>query len=120
MHNNNFANCPRFHCVTGNSLFAEVEDRRQMLLDKMNVLQDKYNEAKRALNKKLIEIKSLRAEKAAMVRKWETDAIDTLQENADLLDKYKSRIFELENKLKVEMKKNSQVEEVRFDGDNFK
>ncbi|XP_032674380.1 protein Spindly-like [Odontomachus brunneus] len=103
----------------GNSLFAEVEDRRQILLDKMNVLQDKYNEAKRVLNKKTNEIKSLRVEKAAMIRKWETDAIDTLQENADLLEKYKSRIFELENKLKVEMKKNNQAEEVRFDGDNF-
>lgn len=107
-------------CITGNSLFAEVEDRRQMLLDKMNVLQDKYNEAKRTLNKKTNEIKSLRAEKAAMVRKWETDAIDTLQENSDLLEKYKSRIFELENKLKIEMKKNTQAEEVQFTGDNFK
>lgn len=110
----------RLHHVAGNSIFAEVEDRRQMLLDKMNVLQDKYKETKQALNKKTNEIKALRAEKAAMVRKWETDAIDALQENADLLDKYKSRIFELENKLKAEMKRNNQPEEVRFDGDNFK
>ncbi|XP_014479562.1 PREDICTED: protein Spindly-like isoform X2 [Dinoponera quadriceps] len=110
---------PANDACKGNSLFAEVEDRRQMLLDKMNILQDKYNEAKRALNKKANEIKSLKVEKAAMIRKWETDAIDTLQENADLLEKYKSRIFELENKLKAEMKKNSQVEEVRFDDDSF-
>lgn len=71
----------------------------------MNELQDKYNEAKRTLNKKLIENKSLKAEKAAMVQKWETDVIDTLQENTDLLDKYKSKVFELENKLKDEIKK---------------
>lgn len=101
-------------------MFAEVEDRRQMLLDKMNVMQDKYKELKRALHTKINEVKLLRAEKAAMVRTWETDKIDALQDNADLLDKYKSRIFELENKLKDEMKKNSQVEEVRFDSDNFK
>ncbi|EFN79579.1 hypothetical protein EAI_01278 [Harpegnathos saltator] len=111
---------PANDACKGNSLFAEVEDRRQMLLDKMNVLQDKYNEAKRTLNKKINEIRTLKMEKAAMVRKWETDTIDALQENADLIDKYKSRIFELENKLKAEMKKNNQMEEIRSDdGDSF-
>lgn len=106
--------------VPGNSLFAEVEDRRQMLLDKMKVLQDKYNEAKSALNTKMSEIKILKAEKAAMIRKWETDTIDTLQENVNLLDKYKSRIFELENKLKIEIKRNNQTDEIQSIGDSFK
>lgn len=92
-----------------------------MLLDKMKVLSNKYNEAKQALNMKMTEVKLLRAEKVTMARKWETDAIDTLQENTDLLNKYKSRIFDLENKLKAEMKKNDQLEEIQStDNDSFK
>lgn len=106
--------------ISGNSLFAEVEDRRQMLLDKMKVLTNKYNEAKRALNTKMAEVKLLRAEKSAMAQKWEIDVIDTLQENADLLNEYKKRTFELENKLKLEMKKNNQMEETQFTDDSFK
>lgn len=92
-----------------------------MLLDKMNMLSNKYNEAKQALNMKMTEVKLLRAEKVTMARKWETDAIDTLQENTDLLNKYKSRIFDLENKLKAEIKKNDQLEEIQStDNDGFK
>ena len=108
------------HTILGNSLFAEVEDRRQMLLDKMKMLSTKYNEAKQALDSRSSEIKLLRAEKIAISRKWETDIVDTLQENADLLVKYKSRIFDLENKLKVEMKKNDEMEETQFANDDFK
>ena len=108
------------HTVLGNSLFAEVEDRRQMLLDKMKTLSTKYNEAKQALDSKTCEIKLLRAEKIAISRKWETDIIDTLQENADLLVKYKSKIFDLENKLKAEMRKNDEIEETQSANDDFK
>lgn len=104
----------------GNSLFAEVEDRRQVLLDKMKALQCKYNETKRLLNVKTTEIDLLRAEKAAMVRKWETNVIDALQENVNLLDNYKSRIVDLENKLKIEINSNKQVEEIPSTNDNFK
>lgn len=81
----------------------------------MKVLQEKYNEVKIALNKKTSEIKILKTEKASIIRKWETDTIDTLQENANLLHEYKTRIFELENKLKIEMKRNNQVEEQTTD-----
>lgn len=92
-----------------------------MLLDKMSMLSNKYNEAKQALNMKMTEVKLLRAEKVTMARKWETDAIDTLQENTDLLNKYKSRIFDLENKLKAEMTKNDQLEEIQStDNGGFK
>ncbi|KYN34315.1 hypothetical protein ALC56_11422 [Trachymyrmex septentrionalis] len=110
---------PASDICKGNSLFAEVEDRRQMLLDKMKTLSTKYNEAKQALDSKTCEIKLLRAEKIAISRKWETDIIDTLQENADLLVKYKSRIFDLENKLKAEMRKNDEIEETQSANDDF-
>ncbi|EZA60955.1 hypothetical protein X777_08167 [Ooceraea biroi] len=110
---------PASDTCKGNSLFAEVEDRRQVLLDKMKALQCKYNEMKRILNVKTSKIDLLKAEKAAMVRKWETDAIDAQQEDADLLEKYKIRIVELENKLKAEIKNNKQAEEVLSTDDNF-
>lgn len=85
------------------------------------MLSNKYNEAKQALNMKMTEVKLLRVEKVTMARKWETDVIDTLQENTDLLNKYKSRIFDLENKLKAEMKKKDQLEEIQStDNDGFK
>lgn len=104
--------------VSGNSLFAEVEDRRQILVDKMKVLLNKYNETKQALNTTMAEVKLLRTER--MSRKWETDLIDTLQGKEDLLNKYKSRIFDLEKKLKIEMKKNEQVEETQIIDNSFK
>lgn len=110
---------PASDTCKGNSLFAEVEDRRQMLLGKMKALSTKYNEAKQALDSKTCEIKLLKAEKIAISRKWETDIIDTLQENADLLVKYKSKIFDLENKLKAEMRKNDEMEETQSTNDNF-
>lgn len=101
-------------------MFAEVEDRRQQLLDNMKAQQHKYNEMKRMLNVKITEIDLLRAEKAAMVKKWENDVIDTVQENANLLDKYKCRISDLEQKLKAEMKSNKEAEEVQSTNDNFR
>ncbi|XP_071561537.1 uncharacterized protein Spindly [Temnothorax nylanderi] len=110
---------PASDTCKGNSLFAEVEDRRQLLLDKMKILTSKYNEVKRMLKTKMSEIKLLRAEKNAMARKWEIDVIDTLQENADLLNQYKRRIFELENKLKSEIIKNNQMEEMQSTDDSF-
>lgn len=101
-----FINFFRIDIVSGNSLFAEVEDNRQMLVDQMKMLTNKYNEAKRMLETKIIEVKALRAENSAMARKWEIDRNDTLQENTDLLNNYKSRVEYLENKLKAEINKN--------------
>lgn len=110
---------PASDTCKGNSLFAEVEDRRQMLLDKMEAFSHKYNAAKQELNRAKTEIKLLKMEKVSMARKMETDLIDTLQENAELLTKYKSRIFDLENKLKAEINKNDQMEEMQSTDDSF-
>lgn len=101
-------------------MFAEVEDRRKLLLDQLKALQSKNIDIKRALNTKINEVKLLRAEKNAMIRKWETDAIDTLQEKSDLLNNYKSRIVDLENKLKAERKKTNQMTEISLTDDSFK
>lgn len=91
-----------------------------MLLGQMEKLQTKYKEAKQALNIKMKEIHLLRTEKTELIRKWETDVIDAQQENADLLNKYKHRIFDLESKLKIEIEKNNQVVEIQSTDDSFK
>jgi len=105
-----FVNFFSINNLTGNSLFAEVEDERKKLLDNLKSLQSKYQEAKQEINSKLIEIKTLKTEYSAMLKKWENREIDILQEKTDLLEMYKSRVFTLEAKLKAEIKKNDQKE----------
>lgn len=112
--------------LTGNSLFAEVEDERKKLLDNLKILQNKYQEAKHEISSKSVEIKVLKAENNAMLKKWESSEIDTLQEKANLLEMYKSRVFDLETKLKAEIRKNDQMEaekkgkEIKSAEDSFK
>lgn len=112
--------------LAGNSLFAEVEDERKKLLDNLKILQNKYQEAKHEISSKSVEIKVLKAENNAMLKKWESSEIDTLQEKANLLEMYKSRVFDLETKLKAEIRKNDQMEaekkgkEIKSAEDSFK
>lgn len=105
--------------LAGNSLFAEVEDERKKLLDNLKSLHNKYQETKQEINAKSIEIKMLKAENNAMIKKWENSEIDTLQEKANLLEMYKSRVFNLETKLKTEMKKKDR-EETQSTDNSFK
>ncbi|XP_006570533.1 protein Spindly [Apis mellifera] len=90
----------------GNSLFAEVEDRRQNIMSKMNVLREKYMELKRVYKSQTAELKMLKAERVATFRKWENDTNHISTENEELIQKYKNRISDLESKLKCEIKKN--------------
>lgn len=98
----------------GNSLFAEVEDRRQKMLDNMTSMKTKYYEAKKIVDDKNREIKSLKAELAAVLRKFEDDTVETLQQNINLSDKYKNRITELEIKLKNKLKIIKNLEEQKM------
>ncbi|KOX79244.1 hypothetical protein WN51_09045 [Melipona quadrifasciata] len=101
---------PTRESCKGNSIFAEVEDRRQKVVNKMNALREKYVELKRTCKSQITEIKSLRTERAAILGKLENDAHYTLTENEELIQKYKSRISNLENKLKSEIKRNSEFD----------
>lgn len=76
----------------------------------MNALREKYAELKRTCKSQITEIKSLRTQRAAILRKLENDAQYTLTENEELIKKYKSRVSDLENKLKSEMKRNSEFD----------
>ncbi|KAK2584254.1 hypothetical protein KPH14_006665 [Odynerus spinipes] len=89
----------------GNSLFAEVEDRRQVALNKAITLKKKYDEVKQAYNAKVEEVKLLKMEKAAILKEWENYG-SVFSEDNDLINKYKSRIHDLEKRL-IEAQKNN-------------
>ncbi|XP_033218628.1 protein Spindly [Belonocnema kinseyi] len=104
----------------GNSLFAEVEDRRQVMMEKMNSMRASYHEMKRSFLSKENEIKVLKTERAALIRKWEDSAVEAVEQETALVDAYKSRIADLEKKLKEEQKKHKQLQnEVQQPGSNI-
>ncbi|XP_017878463.1 protein Spindly [Ceratina calcarata] len=113
-----FENHPTSELYKGNSLFAEVEDRRQMLMSTMSKLRDQYRVVKRICKSQIIEIKKLRAERTATLRQWEADFNNTL-ENEELIQKYKNRISDLESKLKTEIDKNTDSKEPDSTATNF-
>ena len=105
----------------GNSLFAEVEDRRQMMMEKMNTMRASYHEMKRSYLFKENEIKVLKTERAALIRKWEDSSIEAVEQESILIDAYKSRIANLEQKVKEEQKKHKQLQnEVQQPGSNIR
>lgn len=79
----------------GNSIFAEVEDRRQAMLSKCSTLAKKYNDMKNDYSAKCKEISKLKSEVAFLRRQM----LDELEErdNKDvwLKDNYEIRIKEL-------------------------
>ncbi|XP_015119456.1 protein Spindly [Diachasma alloeum] len=101
---------PASESSKGNSLFAEVEDRRKKMLDQMLTIRKGYNEAKRVVSIKDAEIRSLKAEKSALIRKWEDDKVDSHYRDTKLMDKYKERISELEQKLQNQKDKTNELE----------
>ena len=104
---------PTHELCKGNSLFAEVEDRRQNVLGKMNTLREKYAEAKRMCKAQMAEIKILRAKRVETLGQWKNDADCTRwSENHQLIQKYKDRISDLEGKLNSEIKKNNDTKQL--------
>lgn len=97
-----------------------MEDRRQNVMNKMNVLREKYMELKRICKSQIMEIKKLRTERVATLRKLDNDADHTFIENEELIKKYKSRISDLENKLKIEIKKNSNSKQLNCSDTSFR
>lgn len=89
-------------------------------MNKMNVLREKYMELKRICKSQIMEIKKLRTERVATLRKLDNDADHTFTENEELVKKYKSRISDLENKLKIEIKKNSNSKQLNCNDTSFR
>lgn len=84
--------------IAGNSLFAEVEDRRQLAVNKVTILKKKYDELKQAYDIKAEEVRTLKTEKASILRKW-NECVNIFSEDNELINKYKNRIRDLEKKL---------------------
>lgn len=80
----------------------------------MKSLREKYTEMKRLYKLQATEIKMLRAERIAALRKWENDSNDMLAMNDELIKKLKNRISDLENKLKLEIKKNDNTKKENY------
>ncbi|XP_076648021.1 spindle apparatus coiled-coil protein 1 spindly isoform X2 [Halictus rubicundus] len=103
----------------GNSLFAEIEDRRRDMVNKMNALHRKYTEVKRTCALQMAEIKMLKKERVSTLSEWENDAGNVSAEMEELLQKYKSRVSDLERKLKSEIKKNEQSDQENVESATF-
>nr|KAF7431454.1 hypothetical protein H0235_004378 [Vespula pensylvanica] len=88
----------REELVICNSLFAEVEDRRQLAVNKITILKKKYDELKQAYDIKAEEVRTLKTEKASILRKW-NECVNIFSEDNELINKYKNRIRDLEKKL---------------------
>ncbi|KAK3916024.1 Protein Spindly [Frankliniella fusca] len=79
----------------GNSLFAEVEDKRQDMLKKCSSLSRKYNEMKKDYGAKCAEISRLNMENLQLKRKWQEEAEERDNRDIWLKDNYEIRIREL-------------------------
>nr|XP_033342387.1 protein Spindly-like [Megalopta genalis] len=106
---------PANDLLKGNSLFAEVEDLRRGMVSKMNVLNRKYAEVKRKCAEQMAEIKMLQSKQVTMLSKWENNTGNASAEMDELLQKYKSRVSDLERKLKSEMKKNRDSDQEKLE-----
>lgn len=83
------------HNTKGNSLFAEVEDKRASTATKLDLIQKKYKELKIAFIKKNGEIKSLEIENNNLRKQWKEDNNEPYESVATLIENYKTRISEL-------------------------
>lgn len=103
----------------GNSLFAEVENRRQDMMEKMKSMRDSYREMRKSFASKENEIKTLKMELATLLRNCEDNAIESVEQEAALVEAYTTRISDLENRLKEEQKKNKQFQKEQQTGSNM-
>ncbi|KAL2715863.1 spindle pole body component 110-like [Vespula squamosa] len=102
---------PANESCKGNSLFAEVEDRRQLAVNKVTILKKKYDELKQAYDIKTEEVKTLKTEKASILRKWD-ECVNIFSEDNELINKYKNRIRDLEKKLLLVQQSNIETKTI--------
>ncbi|XP_046388268.1 protein Spindly [Ischnura elegans] len=80
----------------GNSLFAEVDDRRQLMKQQLVAEKNKNVGLKRAYKAKCSQVQHLQAQLTDVTRKWKEDAKDTISSQDSLIASLRSRIKELE------------------------
>ncbi|XP_044266286.1 protein Spindly [Tribolium madens] len=101
---------PRDDQSKGNSLFAEVDDRRLQLQQNMSTMKSQYLEMKRERASHLKQISTLRNENALLISKMETEIEDRKNVEEQILDTYKNQIKVL-NELTESYKKEIETKE---------
>ncbi|KAI4499920.1 hypothetical protein M0802_004790 [Mischocyttarus mexicanus] len=100
---------PASETCKGNSLFDEVEDRRQYALNKATIIKKKYDDLKRVYDAKCKEITAFKIEKASLLKNWD-EYVNAFTDDNELINRYKNRIRDLEKRLsetqEVEIKTN--------------
>ncbi|RZC40998.1 Ax dynein light domain containing protein [Asbolus verrucosus] len=76
----------------GNSLFAEVDDRRVQLQQNMNIMKTKYVEMKRERASLLKQITVVRNENATLLARWEAEVTEAKDDQDMILLSYKNQI----------------------------
>ncbi|XP_022910012.2 putative leucine-rich repeat-containing protein DDB_G0290503 [Onthophagus taurus] len=81
----------------GNSLFAEVEEKRVELQGKVNRMKNHYDEMKQQISRLENQVFKMRVENGTLQQNWEKEIEDRNNDRLDLEDSYKVRINVLES-----------------------
>lgn len=84
----------------GNSLFAEVDDRRVELQNIIKHMKTKYTDLKNEYNKIIKQVHSLREKNIKLKECWDADASEAASVDKCALEAYRSRIAALEAMVK--------------------
>ncbi|XP_071454286.1 protein Spindly-B-like [Hetaerina americana] len=100
----------------GNSLFAEVDDRRQLMKQQLLVEKNKIVGLKRAYKAKCSQVFQLQAQLTDVTRKWKEDATNTISSQDNLIESLRCRVKELEAAQTVQSSANKNTSEREFLG----
>ncbi|XP_054290795.1 protein Spindly-like [Macrosteles quadrilineatus] len=100
------SNAPR-----GNSLFAEVEDNRQKVAAQREFLKMKYINLKKIVGQKQVENNKLKMEIVKIRREEKEDEKSVHHDYNTLIETYKQRVWELEERVK-ELEKKSETQPI--------
>ncbi|VVC26173.1 Hypothetical protein CINCED_3A001291 [Cinara cedri] len=102
------------HNKRGNSLFAEVDDKRQSLTTELEVIKEQYESLKKCLSKANYDNNQMKMEIMKLQKQLlETEKNDDLDKST-LIQSYKNRIFDLEFKIR-ELDKQPETQLLQID-----
>ncbi|XP_069684347.1 protein Spindly-like isoform X2 [Periplaneta americana] len=83
----------------GNSIFAEVEDSRQVMKNNLELAVKKYRQMKKLYMEKCAEVSKCKSEYMCLCREWEKIQFTTQEQEKQLVEAHKARIKFLEDKV---------------------
>lgn len=90
------------------------------MLEKMKSMRSSYLEMQRTFKLKENQIKTLKLERATLLRQYEETCLESVEQEEALFDSYKTRIRDLENRLKEEQKKSKELQKEQETNSNMK